>query len=152
MTLTATETQTRHQKIGAERSSLHALTEGLQRSAQGKSGDGSILGTESRVCKGTEVTKSLMYLELKYNGEMQRRAGRDQNMQRAWKDTSHSCRLHEDRLACTVAAPTRSREKCSKSSYSKCGPQPAPLGPPGSLCQVQNLRLHSQPTQSRPIF
>ena len=131
MTLTATETQTRHQKIGAERSSLHALTEGLQRSAQGKSGDGSILGTESRVCKGTEVTKSLMYLELKYNGEMQRRAGRDQNMQRAWKDTSQSRRLHEDRLACTVAAPTRSRE----SVLGELTPQPSTLICFPPICQ-----------------
>lgn len=64
-----------------------------------------------------------MYLEPKYNGETQRkgswRAGRDQNMQRAWKDTSQSRRLHEDRLACTVAAPIRSREKCSKSKLLK---------------------------------
>lgn len=48
-----------------------------------------------------------MYLELKYDGETQRkgswRAGRDQNMQRDWKDTSQSRRLREDRLACTVA-------------------------------------------------
>ena len=67
----------------------------------------------------------MMYLELNYKGETQRkgswRAGRDQNMQQAWKDTSQSRRLREDRLACTVAVPTRSREKSSKSSYSKCG-------------------------------
>lgn len=133
-----------------------ALTEGWQRSAQGKSGDGSVLGTESSVCKGTEVTKSLMYVELKYKGETQRkgswRAGRDQNMQQAWKDTSKSRRLREDRLACTVAVPTRSRQKCSKSSYSKCGLQPAALESPGSLWQMQNLRLHSNLLNPNPYF
>ena len=30
------------------------------------------------------------------------KAGRDQNMQREWEDTSHSCRLRGDCLACTM--------------------------------------------------
>lgn len=83
------------------------------------------------------MSKSLIYLELKYDGETQRkgswRADRDQNMQRDWKDTSQSRSLCEDRLACTVAVTYQKQGESSKSSYSKCGPQPAALDSPGSL-------------------